>query len=140
MADDIPYPELYRPTPPGSPRYSMAPPPYEKVEEALPPVEANLLTNTISTIWKRASFSSGGGTTNQDMKESLPNASAIDKKQVEHVLTLINIATEMSTRGNQQMAVDLYMIALDKMISALPCTVKIKSLMVVYTFVLTFYK
>ncbi|KAI8886139.1 hypothetical protein K501DRAFT_244641 [Backusella circina FSU 941] len=119
MSSDMPYPELYRLTPPGSPRYSMAPPPYEKVEEAPPPVETNLLSNTISTFWKRASFSLGD-TANQDIKESLSNTSAIDKKQVEHALTLINIATEMSNGGNQQMAIDIYMIALDKMISALP--------------------
>jgi hypothetical protein len=117
--------ELYnsqqRFTPPGSPRYSMAPPPYENVlKETQPPIiENKRFGNTLSTIWKRASFSSSGNTTASDIKIT-PQTTQIDKKQMEHAVTLINVATDMNNSGNQQMAIDLYMMGLDKLISALP--------------------
>jgi hypothetical protein len=110
------YNDLYRLTPPGSPRYSMAaPPPYEKVVEP----ENRGLTNRITTILKRASFSSAANT---DVKEPViaPTAN-IDKKEIEHAMTLINVATDMNHSGNQQMATDLYMMGIDKLMSALPC-------------------
>ncbi|KAI9495634.1 hypothetical protein BDB00DRAFT_882333 [Zychaea mexicana] len=44
----------------------------------------------------------------------------IDTKQVEHAVTLINIASEMDQSGNHQMAFDLYMMGLDRMLSAFP--------------------
>lgn len=114
----------HRFTPPGSPRYSMAPPPYENVlkeSQQSAPIENKRFSNTLSTIWKRASFSSSGGTAANDIKMT-PQATQIDKKQMEHALTLINIATDMNNSGNQQMAMDLYMMGLDKLVSALPCT------------------
>ncbi|KAG2233094.1 hypothetical protein INT48_009220 [Thamnidium elegans] len=104
-------------TPPGSPRYSMAPPPYEAAPTQ-PIVSEKRFSNTLSTIWKRASFSSYAGT---DIKTPLSAVnSTIDKKQMEHAVTLINVATDMNNSGNQQMAIDLYMMGLDKLISALP--------------------
>ena len=45
----------------------------------------------------------------------------IDKKQIDHAATLINVATDMNNSGHQQMAIDLYMMGLDKLIDALPC-------------------
>jgi hypothetical protein len=92
-----------------------APPPYEKVVEP----ENRGLTNRITTILKRASFSSAANT---DVKEPViaPTAN-IDKKEIEHAMTLINVATDMNHSGNQQMATDLYMMGIDKLMSALPC-------------------
>lgn len=103
-------------TPPGSPRYSMAPPPYEATSP--PVVIENKRFSTLTTMWKRASFSSG---TQPDMKAPLTQTTAIDKKQVDHAVTLINVATDMNNSGNQQMAIDLYMMGLDKLMCALPC-------------------
>lgn len=106
-------------TPPGSPRYSMAPPPYEAT--TTPPIvlENKRFSNTLSTIWKRASFSSSANT---DVKVPMTAVNqTIDKKQMEHAVTLINVATDMNNSGNPQMAIDLYMMGLDKLISALPC-------------------
>ncbi|KAI7887995.1 uncharacterized protein EV154DRAFT_426492 [Mucor mucedo] len=68
-------------------------------------------------MWKRASFSSG---TQTDMKAPLTQTTTIDKKQVDHAITLINVATDMNNSGNQQMAIDLYMMGLDKLMCALP--------------------
>jgi 23S rRNA A2030 N6-methylase RlmJ len=113
-------------TPPGSPRYSMAPPSYEAATTTAqqPPVivvENKRFTDTLSAIWKRASFSGSTYTATADIKG--PITPAIDKKQMEHAVTLINVATDMnnSAGGNQQMAIDLYMMGLDKLMSALPC-------------------
>ncbi|KAI9245624.1 hypothetical protein EDC94DRAFT_628287 [Helicostylum pulchrum] len=95
----------------------MAPPPYEAAPTQ-PVVSEKRFSNTLSTIWKRASFSSYAGT---DIKTPLSAVnSTIDKKQMEHAVTLINVATDMNNSGNQQMAIDLYMMGLDKLISALP--------------------
>lgn len=107
-------------TPPGSPRYSMAPPPYEAAtNNNTPPivVENKRFHNTLSTIWKRASFSSS---TNTDIKAPIVSSTTIDKKQMDHAVTLLNVATDMNNSGNQQMAIDLYMMGLDKLMSALP--------------------
>jgi hypothetical protein len=107
-------------TPTASPRYSMAPPPYENVLKETT-IENKRFGNALSTIWKRASFSSSGNTAN-DIKMTPPQTTTqIDKKQMEHAITLINVATDMNNSGNQQMAIDLYMMGLDKLISALPC-------------------
>lgn len=97
-----------------SPRYSIAPPPYEKVvnEEK---------KNFLSSIWKRASFSSS---CNEEEETLLQINEKVDKQMVDHAITLIQVATEMKNREgntqNQQMAVDLYMMGLDKLITALP--------------------
>lgn len=103
-------------TPPGLPRYSMAPPPYEATTP--PIVVENKRFSTLTTMWKRASFSSG---IQSDIKVPLTQNSTIDKRQMEHAVTLINVATDMNNSGNQQMAIDLYMMGLDKLMSALPC-------------------
>lgn len=100
-----------------SPRYSMAPPPYEATNST-PIVVENKRFSTLTTIWKRASFSSS---TNTDIKTPIVAPSTIDKKQMDHAVTLINVATDMNNSGNQQMAIDLYMMGLDKLMSALPC-------------------
>jgi hypothetical protein len=105
-------------TPPGSPRYSMAPPPYEAATTSPTTVVENKRFSTLTTIWKRASFSSG---TTTDIKTPIVAPSMIDKKQMDHAVTLINVATDMNNSGNQQMAIDLYMMGLDKLMSALPC-------------------
>lgn len=52
---------------------------------------------------------------------TLSNSSAIDKKQMEQVMALIHIAAEMGQSGNHHMANDLYMMSIDRMLSALPC-------------------
>ncbi|KAG0168285.1 hypothetical protein DFQ28_008754 [Apophysomyces sp. BC1034] len=91
------------------------PPPYEKVEPM------SRLSKLSEYVWKRASFSSTVPTTTP-VKLPLPEEgpSIFDKKQLEHALVLLNIATEMNRAGNQQMALDLYMMGLDRMFSALP--------------------
>lgn len=110
--------DIYRTSPPSSPRYSMAPPPYENVVQTPPSPIENKRFGTLQNIWKRASFSASAFT--NDVKTMPPVNTTIDKKQVEHAMTLINVATDMNNSGNQQMAMDLYMMGLDKMISALP--------------------
>ncbi|CAO3655072.1 unnamed protein product [Mucor hiemalis] len=106
--------------PPGSPRYSMAPPSYEAATKntTTPIIIENKRFSTLTTMWKRASFSSSTHST--DIKTPLASPTTIDKKQMDHAVTLINVATDMNNSGNQQMAIDLYMMGLDKMMSALP--------------------
>lgn len=110
--------EFYNQT---TPRYSIAPPTYDNVVKE----DNKRFANALSTIWKRASFSSVSsslGSTNNDIKmSSSQQQTTIDKKQLEHAITLINVATDMNNSGNQQMAIDLYMMGLDKLMSALPC-------------------
>ncbi|KAL7330835.1 hypothetical protein PS15p_205725 [Mucor circinelloides] len=106
--------EFYNTT---TPRYSIAPPTYDNVVKE----DTKRFANALSTIWKRASFSSVSSANSNDIKLSCaaqPNT--IDKKQMEHAITLINVATDMNNSGNQQMAIDLYMMGLDKLMSALP--------------------
>ncbi|KAI8098432.1 uncharacterized protein B0P05DRAFT_521905 [Gilbertella persicaria] len=98
-----------------TPRYSMAPPSYENVVKEK--LENKRFGNTLSTIWKRASFSSSSSA--QQDEKMIPTG-LIDKKQIEHAATLINVATDMNNSGNQQMAIDLYMMGLDKLVAALP--------------------
>ncbi|KAK4521032.1 uncharacterized protein ATC70_004021 [Mucor velutinosus] len=107
--------EFYNTT---SPRYSIAPPTYDNVVKE----DTKRFANALSTIWKRASFSSAAFTNNSnDIKmSSATQQNTIDKKQMEHAITLINVATDMNNSGNQQMAIDLYMMGLDKLMSALP--------------------
>lgn len=116
VQDDENFNAYRRLTLPGSPRYSMAPPPYEATNT--PAVTETKRFSTLTTMWKRASFSSG---TQTDIKAPLTQTTSIDKKQVEHAITLINVATDMNNSGNQQMAIDLYMMGLDKLMCALPC-------------------
>ncbi|KAI8365143.1 hypothetical protein BD560DRAFT_372812 [Blakeslea trispora] len=103
--------------PPTIPRYSISPPSYENVVQEK--LENSRFGNTLSTIWKRASFSSAyiqeERPTPECSKEML-----IDKKQIDHAATLINVATDMNNSGHQQMAIDLYIMGLDKLIDALP--------------------
>ncbi|CEG65207.1 hypothetical protein RMATCC62417_02038 [Rhizopus microsporus] len=98
-----------------SPRYSIGipPPPYENVVQQQPPMDRKKYSFS-SMIWKRASFSS---TVSSEVK--IP-VTTIDKKQVEHGITLLNIATDMNNNNSQPMAMDLYMMGLDKIMSALP--------------------
>ncbi|KAG0166275.1 hypothetical protein DFQ28_009828 [Apophysomyces sp. BC1034] len=114
--------DMYRLAPPASPRiYATPPPPYEKVAASTPqsasPQTQSRFTKLSGYVWKRASFSSAAW---QDSKPPIAEPSTIDKKQVEHALALINVATEIDNAGNHQMALDLYMMGLDRMISALP--------------------
>ncbi|KAF7726590.1 hypothetical protein EC973_008635 [Apophysomyces ossiformis] len=111
--------DIYRLAPPASPRiYATPPPPYEKVAESTPqPAPQSRFTKLSGYVWKRASFSAAAW---QDSKPPIPEPATIDKKQVEHGLALINVATEIGNAGNPQMAMDLYMMGLDRMISALP--------------------
>ncbi|KAI8336227.1 hypothetical protein BC941DRAFT_428657 [Chlamydoabsidia padenii] len=51
---------------------------------------------------------------------SLSNAMTIDKKQMEQVTALIHLANEMGQSGNHQMANDLYIMSIDRMLFALP--------------------
>lgn len=90
-----------------------APPPYENV------VRQPKRYSFSSMIWKRASsFSS---TACSEPEVELP-MTTIDKKQVENGITLLNIATEMAnSNNNKPMALDLYMMGLEKIMSALPC-------------------
>ncbi|KAI8327498.1 hypothetical protein BC941DRAFT_364817 [Chlamydoabsidia padenii] len=55
-------------------------------------------------------------------KQGTPDTqiTTIDKKQVEQVVALIHIAGEMDQSGNHQMAVDLYVMGIDRLLSALP--------------------
>ncbi|KAL0075001.1 hypothetical protein J3Q64DRAFT_1667379 [Phycomyces blakesleeanus] len=116
--------EQSRISPPNSPRiYASPPPPYENV---VSPAQQQQLQNKPSTFnklsgyLKRASFSAGYSAF-YDSKPAVPlEVATIDKKQVEHALTLINVATEMDNTGNHEMAIDLYLMGLDKMISSLP--------------------
>ncbi|KAL0083720.1 hypothetical protein J3Q64DRAFT_1641724 [Phycomyces blakesleeanus] len=112
---------------PGSPRiYSTPPPPYEKVG---PP--SSRLTKISDYVWKRASFSSGIGSivpssggsiaaSASPLKPAFVEEVTIDKKQTDHGVTLINVATEMDQAGNHQMATDLYLMGLERMLCALP--------------------
>ncbi|KAI9013884.1 hypothetical protein CLU79DRAFT_708472 [Phycomyces nitens] len=107
---------------PGSPRiYSTPPPPYEKVG---PP--SSRLTKISDYVWKRASFSSGIGSggsiaaSPSPLKPAFIEEVTIDKKQTDHGVTLINVATEMDQAGNHQMATDLYLMGLERMLCALP--------------------
>ncbi|KAL0134975.1 hypothetical protein V8B55DRAFT_1557359 [Mucor lusitanicus] len=114
--EDYNGPEFYNTT---TPRYSIAPPPtYDNVVKE----DTKRFANALSTIWKRASFSSSAAASNSDIKMACTqqNSATIDKKQMEHAITLINVATDMNNSGNQQMAIDLYMMGLDKLMSALP--------------------
>ncbi|KAI9278528.1 hypothetical protein BDA99DRAFT_428423 [Phascolomyces articulosus] len=63
---------------------------------------------------------SASGLTSPSNHQSANNLSNIDTKQVEHAVTLINIASDMDQSGNHQMAFDLYMMGLDRMLSAFP--------------------
>ncbi|KAL9552002.1 hypothetical protein MBANPS3_003998 [Mucor bainieri] len=106
--------EFYNTT---TPRYSIAPPTYDNVVKE----DTKRFANALSTIWKRASFSSAASNSSNDIKmSSVTQQNTIDKKQMEHAITLINVATDMNNSGNQQMAIDLYMMGLDKLMSALP--------------------
>ena len=101
-----------------SPRSSYAaapPPPYEKVA-------ANNNTNTNSSPSMLGKILSASGLTSPSQQSTNNHLNNIDTKQVEHAVTLINIASEMDQSGNQQMAFDLYMMGLDRMLSAFPCT------------------
>ncbi|KAI7854716.1 hypothetical protein BDC45DRAFT_440383 [Circinella umbellata] len=63
---------------------------------------------------------SASGLTSSSQHSTNNHLTNIDTKQVEHAVTLINIASEMDQSGNQQMAFDLYMMGLDRMLSAFP--------------------
>ncbi|CEP17327.1 hypothetical protein [Parasitella parasitica] len=111
---DYPDGELYDQT---TLHYSVAPPTYDNVVKE----DNKRFANTISTLWKRASFSSvqaSVGNINSDIKTS--QQTIIDTKQLEHAITLINVATDMNNNGNQQTAIDLYLMGLDRLMSALP--------------------
>ncbi|KAI8988909.1 hypothetical protein BDB01DRAFT_719110 [Pilobolus umbonatus] len=97
----------------------MAPPPYENVIHTSSNQLENKRFGTLQNIWKRASFSASAAFGN-DVKVMQPIIHTINKKEVDHAMTLMNVATDMNNSGNQQMAIDLYMMGLDKMISALP--------------------
>ncbi|KAG1439846.1 hypothetical protein G6F56_012148 [Rhizopus delemar] len=94
-----------------SPRYSLSapPPPYENIVQ-------EKKKYSFSSIWKRASFSS---VYSEPVVEMSPTM--IDKEQVEQGITLLNIATDMNNaRSNPSMAFDLYLMGLEKIMSALP--------------------
>lgn len=108
-----------------------APPPYENV------VRQPKRYSFSSMIWKRASsFSS---TACSEPEVGLP-MTTIDKKQVENGITLLNIATEMAnSNNNKPMALDLYMMGLEKIMSALPCNTIILFIESIKTFNSSFF-
>ncbi|KAI8141870.1 hypothetical protein BJV82DRAFT_617840 [Fennellomyces sp. T-0311] len=92
----------------GSPRGSYAaspPPPYEKVAPGSSP-------SMLAKILSASGLSRPSA--------SLNNQFNIDTKQIDNAVTLINIASEMDQSGSHQMAFDLYMMGLDRMLSAFP--------------------
>lgn len=93
------------------------PPPYEKVANGSSSSSSSSSSGMLSkvmSVWRRQAMAEQQG-------KLSGQAMMVDKKQVEHAVTLINIATEMDHSGNHQMAVDLYMMGLDRMLSAFPC-------------------
>ena len=89
------------------------PPPYEKVANGSSSSSSGMLSKVMS-VWRRQAMAEQQGKLGDQ-------AMMVDKKQVEHAVTLINIATEMDHSGNHQMAIELYMMGLDRMLSAFPC-------------------
>lgn len=89
------------------------PPPYEKVANNSSSSSSGMLSKVMS-VWRRQAMAERQGKLNNQ-------GMMVDKKQVEQAVTMINIATEMDHSGNHQMAVDLYMMGLDRMLSAFPC-------------------
>ncbi|KAI9315744.1 hypothetical protein BX666DRAFT_347702 [Dichotomocladium elegans] len=103
------------------------PPPYEKVAANTPITttpragahqQAGMLGKMFN-IWKRQTIAEQQG--------KLEETAMMDKNQVEHAVTLINIATEMDHSGHHQAALDLYMMGIDKMLSAFPCKYSLQS-------------
>ncbi|KAJ8657189.1 hypothetical protein O0I10_007005 [Lichtheimia ornata] len=90
------------------------PPPYEKVANGSSSSSSSSgMLSKVMSVWRRQAMAEQQG-------KLSGQAMMVDKKQVEHAVTLINIATEMDHSGNHQMAVDLYMMGLDRMLSAFP--------------------
>lgn len=90
------------------------PPPYEKVANGSSSSSSSGMLSKVMSVWRRQAMAEQQGKLSGQVM-------MVDKKQVEHAVTLINIATEMDHSGNHQMAVDLYMMGLDRMLSAFPC-------------------
>ncbi|KAI7866343.1 hypothetical protein BDF14DRAFT_1814246 [Spinellus fusiger] len=101
---------------PESPRlYAAPPPPYEKEASS-----ASRLTQISDYVWKRASFSAGSIVQSPFKPVVEVEPITMDKKQIDHGLTLIQVATEMDQAGNHTMAADLYLMGLERMLCALP--------------------
>ncbi|ORZ25734.1 hypothetical protein BCR42DRAFT_400809 [Absidia repens] len=88
------------------------PPPYYEVTSTTPPSKISQLSNY---VWRQGTSFLPDLTSSSAMSET-----TIDKKQMEHVVTLIHMASEMDQAGNSQMAKDLYIMGIDRMLSALP--------------------
>ncbi|KAI9304567.1 hypothetical protein BJ944DRAFT_163336 [Cunninghamella echinulata] len=86
------------------------PPPYEKAIQSR--------SNSFSSQLSNFVFKKGGDSINDN--STAVTQTTIDKKQIEQVITLIHIAAEMEQAGNHQMAKDLYVMGVDRMLSALP--------------------
>lgn len=103
------------------------PPPYEK--EHLP----SRLTQISDYVWKRASFSSHGTASSlqehpQRQQTIVTKEEPLDKGKIQEGISLIQMATEMTTapdKKNQQFAMDLYMMGLDKILCSLPSKINI---------------
>ncbi|CAO3578808.1 unnamed protein product [Absidia cylindrospora] len=89
------------------------PPPYYEVTSTTHPSKISQLSNY---MWRQGTSFLPDLTSSNAMTDT-----TVDKKQMEHVVTLIHIASEMDQAGNHQMAKDLYIMGIDRMLSALPC-------------------
>ncbi|KAI8082774.1 uncharacterized protein BX664DRAFT_387920 [Halteromyces radiatus] len=87
----------------------IPPPPYEKV------VGTSKLSQLSDYVWRQGSHFLPDITLSNSVTQS-----TIDKKQIEQVMTLLHIAAEMDQSGNHQMAKDLYIMGIDRMLSSLP--------------------
>ena len=95
----------------GVPSFLTPPPPYEKV------VAPSKLGQLSDYVWRQGtSMIMPDVTASNSLTQT-----TIDKKQVENVITLIHVASEMDQAGQHQMAKDLYIMGIDRMLSALPC-------------------
>jgi hypothetical protein len=96
------------------------PPPYEKE-----PVHSRL-TQISDYVWKRASFSnssSGSSSSSSLQEQDIIKEESLDKEKIKEGISLIQMATEMNITPNgknQQCAIDLYMMGLDKILTSLP--------------------
>ncbi|ORX44101.1 hypothetical protein DM01DRAFT_1340517 [Hesseltinella vesiculosa] len=86
------------------------PPPYEKAV-TLP--TSSKIGQLSDYMWRQGSSIILPDANNQAV-------ATIDKKHVENVLTLIHMASEMDQAGQHQMAKDLYIMGIDRMLSSLP--------------------
>jgi hypothetical protein len=93
------------------------PPPYQKE-----PVHSRL-TQISDYVWQRTSFSGSSSSSSIQEQQDTIKEEPLDKGKIQEGISLIQMAAEMNivpNGKNQQVAIDLYMMGLDKILTSLP--------------------